>query len=135
MPSASATADPPEEPADVFVGSNGLPVGPYTRLVVLEPAPNSGVLVLAKMTPPALRTLATLYSSAAGTLSLYSSEPMVVRSPAVACRSFTPTGSPASRPGSAPLRMVSSAALACRRADSTSMATMALTAPLVLSMR
>ena len=28
MPSASAAAEPPEEPAGVFAGSNGLPVGP-----------------------------------------------------------------------------------------------------------
>jgi hypothetical protein len=69
-PSASATAEPPEEPAQVFEGSKGLPVAPYTRLTVLAPAPNSGVLVLPRITPSAARTCATIASSAGGTWSL-----------------------------------------------------------------
>src|SRR3954471_4716982 len=46
MPQASATAEPPEEPAADRVGSNGLPVAPYTVLRVFAPAAHSGVLVL-----------------------------------------------------------------------------------------
>ena len=134
-PSASATAEPPEEPAQVLAGSKGLPVGPYTRLVVLAPAPNSGVLVLPTMTPAARRMFATLNSSSAGTLSLNSSEPNVVLSPAVACRSFTPMGSPASKPASSPRPIDNSISFARLRAASTSIATIALTAELVFSMR
>src|SRR6185437_8776611 len=69
MPVASATADPPDEPAQDFCGSNGLPVAPYTALRVLAPAPNSGVLVLPMTIAPASRTAATMRSSCAGTLS------------------------------------------------------------------
>src|SRR5436190_13032587 len=46
MPVASATADPPEEPAADRSGSNGLPVAPCSALRVLPPAPHSGTLVL-----------------------------------------------------------------------------------------
>ena len=109
---------------------------PYTRLVVLEPAPNSGVLVLARMTPPALRTLATLSSSSRGTWSLNSSEPQVVRRPAVACRSLTPIGRPAEQPGLvAALQSPRRWPWPAGAPASASMATMALTAALVFSMR
>src|SRR5689334_16654728 len=50
---ASATAEPPEEPAAERMGSNGLPVAPYTALRVFAPAPNSGVLVLPTTIAPA----------------------------------------------------------------------------------
>src|SRR6188508_3376862 len=66
MSQASATAEPPEEPPGLRVGSNGLPVAPHTGLRELAPAPNSGTLVLATMTAPALRTSATMAASAFG---------------------------------------------------------------------
>src|SRR5215469_10977844 len=69
IPVASATAEPPDEPAQERTGSNGLPVAPYTALRVLAPAPNSGVLVLPITMAPAWRTPATSRSSAAGTWS------------------------------------------------------------------
>ena len=47
MPVASATAEPPDDPAADFAVSQGLSVLPKTSLKVLAPAPNSGVLVLA----------------------------------------------------------------------------------------
>ena len=47
MPLARATADPPDEPAQLLLVSQGLTVAPKTSLKVLAPAPNSGVLVLA----------------------------------------------------------------------------------------
>ena len=59
MPVASATAEPPDEPPQVFSGAKGFPVAPKTRLRVLAPAPNSGVLVLPIMMPPSARILAT----------------------------------------------------------------------------
>src|SRR6185437_784828 len=67
IPVASATADPPEDPAQDFVVSNGLAVTPYTALRVLAPAPNSGVLVLPITIAPARRASATMRSSATGT--------------------------------------------------------------------
>ena len=69
MEVANATAEPPEEPPQMRLRSNGLPVGPYTALVVLAPAPNSGVLVLPTTMAPAARSTATIRSSRAGTWS------------------------------------------------------------------
>jgi hypothetical protein len=69
MPQASATAEPPDEPAAERMGSKGLPVAPKTGLRVLPPAAHSGVLVLPKMTAPAARSRAIELWSAAGTLS------------------------------------------------------------------
>ena len=63
IPVATATAEPPEEPPDVNAASNGLRVGPHSRLVHTAPKPNSGVLVLPMMTAPACRSLATTSSS------------------------------------------------------------------------
>src|SRR5689334_5351029 len=47
MSTASAAAEPPEEPPAFSEGSKGLPVAPHTGLRVLAPAPMSGTLVLA----------------------------------------------------------------------------------------
>src|SRR3954464_2028468 len=69
MPQASATAEPPEEPAAERIGSNGFPVAPNTGLRVLAPAAHSGVLVLPKMMARAARSRDTEAWSAAGTLS------------------------------------------------------------------
>ncbi len=69
IPVASATAEPPEDPAADFAGSNGLPVAPYTALRVFAPAPNSGVLVLPSTIAPAARTALMLRWSSAGTWS------------------------------------------------------------------
>ena len=46
-PVAKATADPPDEPAQLLVVSQGFNVAPNTSLNVLAPAPNSGVYDLA----------------------------------------------------------------------------------------
>jgi hypothetical protein len=94
MPVASATAEPPDEPAAERTGSNGLPVAPYTALRVFAPAPNSGVLVLPTTIAPAWRTAATMRSSAAGMWSRKIVLPNVVHRPAVSCRSLMPIGSP-----------------------------------------
>ena len=47
MPVASATADPPDEPAQDSAVFHGFRVTPNTSLNVLAPAPNSGVFDLA----------------------------------------------------------------------------------------
>ena len=69
MPQASATADPPEDPAAERAGSNGLPVAPHTALRVLAPAPNSGTLVLPSTMAPARRRSATNRSSSGAIVS------------------------------------------------------------------
>ncbi len=83
MPQATATAEPPEEPPQVSVGPNGLPVAPNRRLTVLAPMLNSGMLVLPTTMPPASRIAATMPASAVGTRSASSGEPWVVRMPSV----------------------------------------------------
>ena len=53
MPVATATAEPPDEPAGLSSGFHGLRVAPNTALTVLAPVANSGVLVLASTMAPA----------------------------------------------------------------------------------
>ena len=53
MPVATATAEPPDEPAGLNFGFHGLRVAPNTALTVLAPAANSGVLVLPSTMAPA----------------------------------------------------------------------------------
>src|SRR5450432_741155 len=75
IPVATATADPPEEPAGLSAGFQGLRVTPKTSLKVLAPAPNSGVLVLPSTIAPAAFRRRTTSASSVGTLSLNSVEP------------------------------------------------------------
>ena len=67
MPVERATAAPPEEPPQVFEGSKGLRVFPKTGLKVCDPAPNSGVLVLPRVTAPAAFMRRTISVSKSGT--------------------------------------------------------------------
>ncbi len=75
MPHASATAEPPEDPAAERVGSCGLPVAPCTTLRVLAPAPHSGTLVLPSTMPPCSRRRRTMAWSRSGTWFANSGEP------------------------------------------------------------
>src|SRR5450756_417587 len=75
IPVATATADPPEEPAGLNAGFQGLRVTPNTSLKVLAPAPNSGVLVLPSTMAPADFSRRTTSASSVGTLSLNKAEP------------------------------------------------------------
>ena len=68
-PQATAAAAPPLEPPAVRARSYGLRVTPKTGLKVCEPAPNSGVFVLPRMTAPAPRSRSTTIASASGTWS------------------------------------------------------------------
>lgn len=52
MPAATAAAAPPDEPPGVRLRSQGLRVGPFASGSVMPFAPNSGVLVLPKITSP-----------------------------------------------------------------------------------
>src|SRR5690242_7787750 len=69
MSVANAAAEPPDEPPALSFGLNGLPVAPHTGLRLLEPAPNSGTLVLPTTTAPAARTRPTITLSHVGTKS------------------------------------------------------------------
>src|ERR1700687_763239 len=75
IPVATATAEPPEEPAGLNAGFQGFRVTPNTSLKVLAPAANSGVLVLPSTMAPATFSRRTTSASSAGTLSLNSGEP------------------------------------------------------------
>src|SRR5688572_7627886 len=69
IPQARATAAPPLLPPHVFARSYGLRVAPKTALNVCDPAPNSGVLVLPRVSAPAAWMRSTISASRAGTLS------------------------------------------------------------------
>ena len=69
MPVATATAEPPDDPAGLSAGFQGLRVAPNTAFTVLAPAANSGVLVLASTMAPAALSRRTTSASSAGTLS------------------------------------------------------------------
>ena len=135
MPVASATAEPPEEPPQIRVGSKGFPVAPKTAFLVLAPAPNSGVLVLPITMAPARRNAAMIRSSSAGTFSAWIGEPYVVSTPSVTFKSFTPIGNPCRTPSSSPRETASSAVFASSRARSKHRVTMAFTAPSTASIR
>src|SRR5882757_10323850 len=75
MPVATATADPPEEPAGLSAGFQGLRVAPNTALTVLAPVANSGVLVLPNTIAPAAFRRRTASASSVATLSANSGEP------------------------------------------------------------
>ena len=135
MSHASAAAEPPEDPPAFRLGSKGLPVAPHTGLRVLAPAPSSGTFVLAVRMPPARRSRATSSTSCSGTKLRKLGEPKVVSSPAVASRSFTPSGRPCSRPSGSPRMTARSASLACSRACSKQVAVTAFTSGFSFSIR
>src|SRR5882724_6161883 len=65
IPVATATAEPPEEPAGLNAGFQGFRVTPNTSLKVLAPAANSGVLVLPMTMAPAAFSRRTASASSA----------------------------------------------------------------------
>src|SRR5579871_3361498 len=82
MPAATATAEPPEEPPGVRSRAHGLRVGPNAEGSVTGCRPNSGVLVLPKITRPAALYAATrALSATAGGTAAQSAEPPCVRTP------------------------------------------------------
>ena len=129
IPQARAAAPPPVEPPALSAGFQGLRVRPNTSLKVLPPVANSGVLVLPMMMAPAARSRCTTRASSVGTLSRYSGEPYVVRTPATGVTSLIPTGSPQSRPGASPAASRFSSARASSSARSDKVQT-ALIVPL-----
>ena len=67
MPVATATADPPDEPAGLSAGFHGLRVAPNSAFTVFAPVANSGVLVLASTMAPAALRRRTTSASCSGT--------------------------------------------------------------------
>ncbi len=66
-PAATAAAEPPEEPPGTRETSRGLRVGPKPEFSVVVPMPNSSMLVLPLISPPAAFTSATAWASYGGT--------------------------------------------------------------------
>src|SRR6185312_7107169 len=65
IPAATADAAPPDEPPGVRCRSHGLRAGPHATGSVMPFAPNSGVLVLPKITSPASIQRCTIVACAA----------------------------------------------------------------------
>ena len=93
-PAATAAPAPPLEPPAVSAGFHGLRVGPKSGLSVTPLCPNSGVLVLPTMMPPAPFRRSTATASSSGTWSAKRREPPVVRMRRVKRRSLIENGTP-----------------------------------------
>src|SRR3546814_16582564 len=60
IPAATAAAAPPLEPPDPLLWSHGLRVTPVSGLIVKGPAPNSGLVLMPRTTPPLSRARSTI---------------------------------------------------------------------------
>ena len=113
---AAATPAPALDPPDVMPGFHGLRVMPVTGLSPSAFQPNSGVVVLPSMTPPAAFRRRTKGASVSGTRCSKMGEPDMVRIPAVIARSLIENGTPWSGPSAPPFITASSARRAAARA-------------------
>ena len=82
MPEATAQAEPPLDPPAERVASNGFTVGPNSFGAVQILSPNSGVLVLPRMTKPAALRRETRIPSISGVVSAKARLPLVAGTPA-----------------------------------------------------
>ena len=99
MPDATAAAEPPLDPLVERRVSHGLRAGPNSTGSQAGAIPNSGVLVLPRMTRPAWRSRSTSSESKADTLSARKREPSVKRTPSISmARSLSRYGTPANGP-------------------------------------
>ena len=122
MPAATAAALPPEEPPGVFAGFHGLRVMPVSGLSQTPFQPNSGVVVLPKITAPCSRRRATAgASSFHGPLGSIVFEPRRVGQPRVSNRSLIDVGTPSTSPLGSPFiqRASDARALSSANAGST----------------
>ena len=104
MPDATAAAEPPLDPLVERPVSHGLRVGPNSTGSHAGAIPNSGVLVLPRMTRPARRSRSTSSESKADTWPARKTEPSVKRTPSISqARSLTRYGTPAKGPAGAGL--------------------------------
>ena len=124
-PAATLAAPPPLEPPDVFARFHGLRVIPVSGLSQTALQPNSLVVDLPIMQPPAALTRSTAGASKSTTLSAKGREPKVQGTPAIATRSLTEVGRPAMAPAS-PVAMARSASRAASSATSGVRVTKAL---------
>src|SRR3972149_6313945 len=136
-PSPAATAAPaPElEPPGVMSGCQGLRVAPKSGLSARLLWPNSGVLVLPRITAPAALSRSTAIASSSGTKSAKMREPPVVTIPRVKRTSLMDTGTPCTAPSGSPCMMAASAIFAPWRATSAVTAQKALSVGFSRSMR
>ena len=118
IPAATAAPAPPLEPPAVRSVFHGFRHGSPSRFSVVPCSPNSGVLVLPRSTAPLALTRSATTESISGIVSWYARDPMVLRIPLVASRSFREMGMPNSGPFSRPCPIFSSAALAAAKASS-----------------
>src|SRR5882757_379870 len=126
---ASDAAEPPPEPPGMREVSHGLRVGPYAECSVELPIANSSMLVLPRITTPALRSRAATVASYGGRHPSRIFEPQVVGMSEVASTSLSASGTPASgEAGSFPLASAASTSAAaasagwvatCRKACTT----------------
>ena len=99
MPDATAAAEPPLDPLVERPVSHGLRAGPNSAGSQAGAIPNSGVLVLPRMTRPARRSRSTSSESKADTWPARKTEPSVKRTPSISqARSLTRYGTPANGP-------------------------------------
>ena len=99
MPAATAAPEPPDEPPGVRVTSHGLRAGPHSVDSVMPLAPNSGVLVLPKMTSPASRKRRVTRACSVATSWARARDPLEVGKPAYSwARSLMRNGTPANGP-------------------------------------
>ena len=118
QPVATATAEPPDEPPAVWLGFQGLPVGPQRGLSVKLEWANSGVVVFPIMMPPAFFRRSTRGGSKSGTQCSKTLDPSVVRLPAVGVKSLIANGTPCNGPTCFPERTSRSASCALSNASS-----------------
>src|SRR5688572_28805547 len=119
MPAATAAAAPPEEPPGVLAVFQGLRVMPVSGLSHTPFQPNSGVVVLPRITAPCSRTRAVAgASSVHGPWASTVFEPRSVGQPLVNRISLIDSGTPSSSPFAAPLIQRASEALASSSARS-----------------
>ena len=117
---------PPLEPPGCRVTSHGLFAVGNMSVNVSAELPNSGVLVLPRITASVVRRRSTTAESKSGTQSTNAEQPRAVRNPSVSSRSFTQIGTPCNEPGSSPAANLRSHSAAAASAPSASGVTNAL---------
>src|SRR6266542_3516538 len=132
-PAAAATAAPALEPPEVMPGFQGLRVMPVSGLSPSAFHPNSGVVVLPIMMPPAPLSRRTKGASTSVTRCSKMQEPAMVRTPLVNARSLMVNGMPWSGPSTSPRAAACSARRAVSSADSAMTAQKALSFGFALS--
>ena len=121
MPSTADATAPLDEPPVVMRVSQGLRVRPVSGLSLVAFQPYSGMVVLPRKTAPCSRIRATAGESMVCGASEVSFEPKRAGMPAIRKLSFTPSGTPSTRPLGAPVIQRTSDFLAAVSAPSRSM--------------